>query len=76
MFKFAFELAPVIRDLYNTSLAEGLVPTCLKESIVIPTPNVSPENHSGGLAPNCSSIGQDFGGVYVRLVHERRRALD
>ena len=78
---FAFELAPVIRDLYNTSLAEGLVPTCLKESIAIPTPKVSPaalENHSGGLAPNCSdsSIGQDFGGVYVKLVNERSRALD
>ena len=59
----AFELAPVIRDLYNTSLAEGFVPTFLKESIVIPTPKVvppPPENHPGGLAPDCSdaSIGQ------------------
>ena len=39
---FAFEVAPVIHDLYNTSLAEGLVPSCLKESTVIPTLKVFP----------------------------------
>ena len=38
---FAFEVALVIRNLYNTSLAEGLVPAYLKESIVIPTSKVS-----------------------------------
>ena len=40
--EFAFELAPVLRDLYNTSLVEGVVPCAWKQSIVVPVPKVNP----------------------------------
>ena len=33
---FAFELAPLITDMYNTSLCEGVVPPSLKHAIVSP----------------------------------------
>ena len=39
---FAFELAPVIADLYNASLAQGVVPDKLKTSLVIPIPQITP----------------------------------
>ena len=35
---FAFELAPVIADIYNTSLFEGYLPPLLKRASVIPIP--------------------------------------
>jgi len=34
--EFAFELAPLIADMYNTSLREGVVPPSLKHAIVFP----------------------------------------
>ena len=37
--EFAFELAPLIADMYNTSLCEGVVPPSLKHAIVSPLPN-------------------------------------
>ncbi|XP_048579007.1 uncharacterized protein LOC116611253 [Nematostella vectensis] len=40
--EFAFELAPIVSDLYNSSLREGRVPEILKTSLVIPTPKVTP----------------------------------
>ena len=33
---FAFELAPVIADIYNTSLCEGYLPPLLKSAAVYP----------------------------------------
>ena len=39
---FAFEFAPVITDIYNTSMLEGVFPAQLKRSIVVPIPKVSP----------------------------------
>ena len=39
---FAFELAPVIADVYNSSLSQGVVPYQLKLSIVRPIPKVLP----------------------------------
>jgi hypothetical protein len=39
---FAFELAPVIADVYNSSLSQGVVPSQLKLSIVRPIPKVLP----------------------------------
>ena len=39
---FAFELSPVIIDLYNASLEEGFIPDKLKESLVHPVPKCSP----------------------------------
>lgn len=35
---FAFELDPVIADLYNTSLREGFVPSLLNNAVVRPLP--------------------------------------
>ena len=40
--KFAFELAPLIADMYNTSLREGGVPPSLKHIIVFPLPKQMP----------------------------------
>ena len=39
---FAFELAPVIADVYNSSLMQGVFPHQLKLSIVRPIPKVFP----------------------------------
>ena len=39
---FAFELAPVISDIYNSSLRQGIFPQILKRSHVVPTPKASP----------------------------------
>ena len=39
---FSFELAPVIKDIYNQSLKEAYVPTLLKSSIVVPIPKIVP----------------------------------
>ena len=36
--EFVFELAPLIADMYNTSLCEGVVPPSLKHAIVCPPP--------------------------------------
>ena len=41
---FAFELAPVIADIYNTSLCEGYLPPLLKSAAVIPIPKKRPAN--------------------------------
>ena len=40
----AFELAPVIADIYNTSLCEGYLPLLLKSAAVIPIPKKCPAN--------------------------------
>ena len=40
--EFAFELAPLIADMYNTSLREGVVPPSLKHAIVFPLPKQMP----------------------------------
>ena len=39
---FAFELEPVITDLYNTSLVQGVVPSQFKSSLVVPIPTTTP----------------------------------
>ncbi|CAB3994355.1 RNA-directed DNA polymerase from mobile element jockey-like [Paramuricea clavata] len=39
---FAFEFAPIIMDIYNTSVLQGVFPDQLKRSIVVPIPKVSP----------------------------------
>ena len=36
--EFVFELAPLIADMYNTYLCEGVVPPSLKHAIVPPPP--------------------------------------
>ena len=41
------ELAPVVRDLCNTSLVEGVVPCAWKQSIVVPVPKVNPPKSAG-----------------------------
>ena len=39
---FAFELAPVVCDIYNTSMRQGIFPQQLKRSFVVPIPKLSP----------------------------------
>ena len=39
---FACELAPIIADIYNPSMMQGVFPKALKRSIVVPVPKVSP----------------------------------
>ena len=39
---FAFELAPVITDIYNATMLQGNFPQQLKRALVIPIPKVSP----------------------------------
>ena len=41
---FAFELAPVISDIYNASMLQGTFPSKLKRMFVVPIPKVSPPN--------------------------------
>ena len=40
--EFAFELADVIKDLYNSSLEQGFFPVRIKDSIVHPLPKCNP----------------------------------
>ena len=39
---FAFELSPVVCDLYNSLLSVGYIPDLLKESLAHPLPKCSP----------------------------------
>ena len=39
---FACELAPIIADIYNSSMMQGVFPKAFKRSIVVPVPKVSP----------------------------------
>ena len=41
-FSRSFELAPVVRDVFNTSLVEGVVSCAWKQSIAVPVPKVNP----------------------------------
>ena len=38
---FAYELAPVIMDIYDASVKQGVFPSILKRSIVVPIPKIS-----------------------------------
>ena len=40
--EFAFELSPVLADIYNSSLEQGCVPAQLKQAIVVPVPRCRP----------------------------------
>ena len=40
--EFAFELARVVCDIYNSSITKGLIPSQLKGSILCPVPKCSP----------------------------------
>ena len=40
--EFAFELSPVLADIYNSSLERGYVPAQLKQAIVVPVPKCRP----------------------------------
>ena len=40
--EFAYEMAPVVSDIYNCSLCEGNVPDLMKMSLVTPVPKVTP----------------------------------
>ena len=40
--EFAFELSPVLADIYNSSLEHGYVSAQLKQAIVVPVPKCRP----------------------------------
>ena len=40
--EFAFELSPVLADIYNSSFEQGYVPAQLKQAIVFPVPKCRP----------------------------------
>ena len=40
--EFAFELSPVLGDIYNFSLEQGYVPAQLKHAVVVPVPKCHP----------------------------------
>ena len=40
--EFAFELSPVITNIYNASMVQGYAPVFLKQSVVVPVPKCSP----------------------------------
>ena len=44
--EFAFELSPVITNIYNASMVQGYVLVFLKQSEVVPVPQVSPPKSS------------------------------
>jgi hypothetical protein len=49
---FAYELSPVITDIYNSSIIQGVFPMNLKRSIVVPIPKVSlPQSVEDDLRP-------------------------
>jgi hypothetical protein len=49
---FAYELAPVITDIYNSSIIQGVFLMNLKQSIVVPIPKVSlPQSVEDDLGP-------------------------
>ena len=49
---FAYELAPVITDIYNSSIIQGVFLMNLKQSIVVPIPKVSlPQSVEDDLRP-------------------------
>ena len=50
--EFAVELAPVVRDIYNTSMVQGCIPSQLKETVVVPIPKCStPKSVEDDLRP-------------------------
>ena len=40
--EFAFELSPVLVDIYNSSLEQDYVPAQLKQDVVVPVPKYHP----------------------------------
>ena len=40
--ELAFELSPVLADIYNSSLEQGFVLAQLKQAIVVPVPKCRP----------------------------------
>ena len=53
---FAFELAPVVADLYNSTLREGFIPPLLKSAIVHPLPKVTLPSASRTMWGLCKNI--------------------
>ena len=59
---FAFELAPVIQDIYNQSLKDGNIPLPLKSSIVNPIPSgAGATGVAGATAPLPKQCGGSTG---------------
>jgi hypothetical protein len=73
---FAFELAPVIQDIYNQSLKDGNIPLPLKSSIVNPIPRGA--GAAGATAPLAQTVRGQHGGnrlPFLPELHFEIRAL-
>ena len=72
--EFAYELAPVFTDIYNTSLKQGTVPQDLKRSIVRPLPKCHPpksiENDLRPIALT-SQIAKLMEGFTLKSLHKQ-----
>ena len=77
---FSFELAPVIKDIYNQSLKEAYVPTLLKSSIVIPIPKIVPpkdiESDLRTISLTCAIAKVMAGFTCTRLLSQLNRKMD
>ena len=78
--EFAQELAPVVCNIYNTSIIQGVVPLPLKQSIVSPIPKCTPltsiqsDLRPISLTPQLSKIMEGF--ILKPLLHEISSKID
>ena len=78
--EFAQQLAPVIKDIFNRSVAEGYFPHLMKHSIINPIPKISlPQKIEKDLRPisltsTLAKIMEDF--IRVRLLNQVADNLD
>jgi hypothetical protein len=73
---FAFELAPVISDLYNSSLRQWVFPALLKRSFVIPIPKMSTLKLMEEDLRPISLTSQGYGRLYSWASHWCPKSLE
>ena len=78
--EFAQQLAPVVKDIFNRSVAEGYFPHLLKHSIINPIPKISPpqkiekDPRPISLTSTLAKIMEGF--IRVRLLNQVADNLD
>ena len=78
--EFAQQLAPIIKDIFNRSVAEGYFPHLLKHSIINPIPNISPpqkiekDPRPISLTSTLAKVMEGF--IRVRLLNQVADNLD
>ena len=78
--EFAQDLAPVVKDIYYTSLTESYFPQALKTSLLIPTPKTLPpqqiDTHSRPITLTCNLAKVFEGFTRDRLVTQVSHLID